>query len=363
MSGAMANRFTRASVIEAGSELQEGLHKPTGPPSEERPTELKQKLSEETPKQNAARLGMYGPLTRELKEWVPARLLCKRMGIKIPSSDIAGRNEDAPTSAPAEASKPTAPYSWDPASVGVSVPLTSSAGTLNSAVRSGPKDISNIGLGEDDDQGRDILTYRRPAMDIFKAIFADDDDSDEDQEDEKPMDGPPVDAAPLSPRGSRSGLTGPGVSTSPEDLKVSQRSDPSDTPVNPTTFHPKFVPKSQREGKGSLYAHDSRKDRNSSSKKARKALVSFDIDEGEGLNITPDVGNDKDKKRKKKRDKQDEGGRERKEKMSARPIAAMEVDEEVEWVEKESLPSAPQPLDRTHDVSKRPGRMKAADFM
>ncbi len=171
MSGAMANRFTTASIVDAGPKLQEGLHKPTQaptPPPEAQPPELKQKPPEETPKQNAARLGMYGSLTREQKEWTPARLLCKRMGIKNPRSDVDGRNEDS-TSAPAEASKPATPHSWDPGSVGVMVPLASSTGTSNSAVPSGPKDISNIGLGEDDDQGKDILTYQRPAMDIFRA--------------------------------------------------------------------------------------------------------------------------------------------------------------------------------------------------
>ena len=45
----------------------------------------------------------------------------------------------------------------------------------------GPRDLANVGLGEDETQGRDTLTYERPAMDVFKAIFAsDDEDSDDD---------------------------------------------------------------------------------------------------------------------------------------------------------------------------------------
>src|SRR5260370_42195154 len=65
MSGAMANRFTTASIVDAGPKLQEGLHKPTQaptPPPEAQPPELKQKPPERTPKQNAARLAMYGSL-------------------------------------------------------------------------------------------------------------------------------------------------------------------------------------------------------------------------------------------------------------------------------------------------------------
>ena len=44
------------------------------------------------------------------------------------------------------------------------------------------RDLENIGVGEDDTQGRDSLTYVRPSMDIFKAIFASDDEDSDDEE-------------------------------------------------------------------------------------------------------------------------------------------------------------------------------------
>jgi G patch domain-containing protein 1 len=53
---------------------------------------------------------------------------------------------------------------------------------------SSKKDISNVGLGGDETQGRDILTYTRPKMGIFKAIFARDDEDSDDEEDEKDKD-------------------------------------------------------------------------------------------------------------------------------------------------------------------------------
>ena len=39
--------------------------------------------------------------------------------------------------------------------------------------------MGRLGLGEDERQGRDILTYELPSVDVFKAIFASDDDEDE----------------------------------------------------------------------------------------------------------------------------------------------------------------------------------------
>ena len=44
-----------------------------------------------------------------------------------------------------------------------------------------PRSLDNVGLGEDESQGRDTLTYVRPSMDIFKAIFANDDESDDEE--------------------------------------------------------------------------------------------------------------------------------------------------------------------------------------
>jgi G patch domain-containing protein 1 len=65
----------------------------------------------------------------------------------------------------------------------------------------GRKDPSNIGLGEDDSQGRDTLTYEKPAMDIFKAIFASDDE-DSDGEDERNRSGRRQDLAPSASSGT-----------------------------------------------------------------------------------------------------------------------------------------------------------------
>ncbi|KAG1863543.1 hypothetical protein DFJ58DRAFT_724960 [Suillus subalutaceus] len=67
-----------------------GLHTPAAQPeegtdsvdvAEEKPTE---EVKEEAPKVHAARLSMYGVMTREVCTWQPARLLCECFGVKDP---------------------------------------------------------------------------------------------------------------------------------------------------------------------------------------------------------------------------------------------------------------------------------------
>lgn len=81
MSGMMATRFTSSSstpkmandTIEAKNrEGEQGLL--TRP--KERPKD---------PAEEAASLGMYGPMTRSIKQFYPTRLLCKRFNVKPPS--------------------------------------------------------------------------------------------------------------------------------------------------------------------------------------------------------------------------------------------------------------------------------------
>ncbi|KAL8722481.1 MAG: hypothetical protein Q9225_001045 [Loekoesia sp. 1 TL-2023] len=85
MTGMMATRFTSSSSAPKlasdapdrhtnadGEGLAEGLLR--------KPTEKVKDPAEE-----AAKLGMYGPMTREIKEFYPTRLLCKRFNIRPPA--------------------------------------------------------------------------------------------------------------------------------------------------------------------------------------------------------------------------------------------------------------------------------------
>jgi len=196
ISGAMAGRFTSAAVVERGPKIHEGLHTPSQEEveakEEERREEEEAKIS---PKAHAAKMGMYDPLTREIQPWQPARLLFKRFGVKDPTPVVE-------TLAPQDGASGSK-LSWqaEESAESASGPPGAGEGSMGSmgSNRDGPKDLTNVELGEDDDQGRDMLTYERPTMDVFKAIFAsDEEDSDEEvvEKDEEPPAEPRNDAAP-----------------------------------------------------------------------------------------------------------------------------------------------------------------------
>lgn len=83
MSGMMATRFTSSTSTPQSSSGTPGadslLSRPT--PKAEDPAE------------QAAKLGMYGPITRSSKDWHPTRLLCKRFNVKPPTSVQPGATE------------------------------------------------------------------------------------------------------------------------------------------------------------------------------------------------------------------------------------------------------------------------------
>lgn len=214
MSGAMAGRFTSAAAVDNGPKIVEGLYQPVHrpsppPPTEEEKAEAKERERREREegemkegsKGHAARMGMYGPLTRDVKPWQPTKLLCKRFGVEDPNPDVKvetpmpGVSEDAPA-APSSSKAAASMSSWEPekalAEAGLS--LEDSGLSADSAgpgpSKSTRRNLENIGLGEDDDQGRDTLTYVRPPIDVFKAIFASDDEDsgDEGEGDEKVVD-------------------------------------------------------------------------------------------------------------------------------------------------------------------------------
>ena len=395
VSGAMASRFTTAAVVDLGPQAVEGLHQPTHEPVPQEDEKEKKEAPRpdeevQSSKAHAARTGMYGALTREIVPWQPSRLLCKRFVVKDPNPDIAtdtpmpgvpntGGNTWKAEEALAEADLKTATASSD-------------AGPSSSAGRRTMRDLENIGLGEDESQGRDTLTYVRPSMDIFKAIFAsDDEDSDEEAEEEdggqeKGAGAPDAGPSTLAKRPEEQPMENPDVKSVPTHLRAvdpppSYEPKSTDRPptgtetVDTATFKPVFVPRAERE---TQKASDKRDGRGKDKKKRARAVVSFEEDEGAALVIAPQADKDKDKdkaRRKKKPRKEKERGNaegERKE-------------EDVEmWVEKEppqvvtsfaGAPSPekevrigepdPPPAEPTRVVAEGPsrGRKRAIDFL
>ncbi|KAI0058945.1 hypothetical protein BV25DRAFT_1993879 [Artomyces pyxidatus] len=363
VSGAMATRFTTAAVVEHGPKIIEGLHQPTHESiAEDQEAREKAKAAEaarreevvEGSKAHAAKLGMYGALTREVTPWQPSRLLCKRFGVKDPNPDIT---TDAPL--------PGAGAAWKPEQAMAEADLqtaTTAAGSVPDPAlllgagdgRRKHRDLENVGLGEDEDQGKDTLTYVRPSMDIFKAIFASDDEDSDDEEDvdkdgdvkmqDLPAPGPSAapskvsaSAAPMPAHLRADKDAGPAASYEPS---APERPPAESEKVDIATFKPVFVPRGDRETKKGKDKAKDKKD-----KKKGKAIVSFmDEDEGAALHIAPQKsGKDtKDKEHRKK--KRRKGEKEEKEEA--------DVGDADMWVEKAPPPTvtefaANQPAEKT----------------
>ncbi|KAI0050988.1 hypothetical protein FA95DRAFT_1631093 [Auriscalpium vulgare] len=390
--GAMANRFTSAAVVDTGPKIIEGLHQPVhrDHDAEEREREAARAQEAERreevvegSKAHAVRMGMYGALTREAVPWQPARLLCKRFGVKDPNPEI---KTDAPLPG---ASGAAGSGGWQPEqgladadllAAGVAPGAPANANDAPAGGAGGPRNLENVGLGEDDEQGRDTLTYVVPSVDIFKAIFASDDEDSDAEDAAAPPDPPAKDVEMPAAGPSEAGavpahlrVDSDAASSTAYEPKASTSSAKATGPVDIATFKPVFVPRSERETKKA-------KDKKDKDKKKARAIVSFDAmdeDAGGGLVIAPkakekhkDKDKDKDKERKKKkRRKEDEGG------------AGGEEDVEM-WVEKPppeavaafgGTPAEPEPISESPSVASLPavegdsrthrGRKRAVDFM
>lgn len=177
--GLMASRFTSSTSTSlpgsASSRPNEDLlRKPTAKPQD--------------PAEQAAKLGMYGPMTRSIFPFHPSRLLCKRFNVKPPpdmppadadveGASFGGRTEEAVSKSAMDKmvhevlSKGT-PALQRPAWMGAppEEPLAASES---------PAVPSEGGHATVDVEKNDALTQARAPEDVFKAIFGDDDDDDE----------------------------------------------------------------------------------------------------------------------------------------------------------------------------------------
>lgn len=286
MSGAMAGRFTSAAVIDHGPKIHEGLHTPSAEEMEKKEEDERKKAEENiSPKAHAAKLSMYGPLTREVKPWQPAKLLCKRFGVKDPNPPPE-TPVDVPPAAGAAASG--ADFEQPDAQASMSTSAFESTGTR----RGGPKDLANVGLGEDEDQGRDTLTYERPTMDVFKAIFASDDEDSDDEDETKDQDDDFGEAvASLAQTKLEEQVA------SVPDAVVAM--PPPEAPVDLSTFKPTFIPRDSKTKKSK--DKDKDKDKKEKRKKEKKTvLVSFEMDEEGSMEPSPKPPKDRPKKKKRK---------------------------------------------------------------
>ena len=350
LSGAMAGRFTTAKTVDHGPAIVEGLHTPSqsAPPTETK--QLETKIEEpESAKAHAVKHGMYGILTRETSVWVPTKLLCKRFGVKEP--EIEAREED-----PSSSSKTRGDWEPETALLEAELVATSSGGGPSSVAVSqdtigdgnqNHRDFNNVGLGEDETQGADILIYQKPERSIFKAIFASDEEDSDDEEQTKVENADPQDIPAPAP---------------PDGPSHSSKMDVDDGPVDLATFKPKFVPRAERATDNNHPSKKRKKDKEK--RKSGKALVSFDVEEsGEG---SPVVSKREKKKKRRPKDKDPvKDGNENEKVKEADEDQGMWVERAVpEVVQRMDVDPPPNPpKEKTAETSRLGRRMRAEDFM
>lgn len=362
ISGMLAGRFTSGGAGALGPKVEPGLYQPPAKDptatsaSQAGQTGLEPVLVEKlTPAQQAARAGRYGDETRIVTQWRPARLVCKRFGERDPfeggagneseesgvggtwgeatakgwgTGDATTRTKEAlgqesmdalmqsagfrkfqpPAAAPDEGSV------LDSADVLGELPgQANGAGVDRAAVprKSQPlrPTLETVGLGDDDRQGEETLTYTKAPQDIFAAIFADSDDDDDDDDDN--VDDDQVEAVGQDVKDSsaadkvgqakalKDGLlrndvvSTAGPSPAVPNGVLEKAVDESDQPLsieNVTEYKPSFVPLTSRttavDSKANVttsadVASKTRTKKHKSSKR-KAATLSFDVDDEEG---------------------------------------------------------------------------------
>ncbi|PVG04697.1 DUF1604-domain-containing protein [Serendipita vermifera] len=349
MSAAMASRFRSSTTVESAPQQREGLYQPTEEAyakhkSQTEDAAVKRMQVEETPKEHAAKLGMFGAMTRDQKDWVPARLLSKRFGVRPPKMNEPSVNEtELPQGDMADIASTSALMSTSAdfaSSVGGGIRVVAADVNPSEAERKPP---AQIGLGEDDSQGRDTLTYERPGMDIFKAIFAsDEEDSDHDMEDQSHE--PHV----------LQNLQGSSMASEESTEKLTSKA--TSEPIDLATFRPTFVSRANRDGKKD---GDKPTDKSQKEKKKKAPVTLSFSEEDAGLTVVPS------KKRKRDKDKEGQSSKKKKEKEPEATIK-MNVDDEDDemWVEKEAPSAVRVEATASNAVSQGvKSRPKAADFL
>ena len=182
MSGPMASRFTTSTAPAANASSNASGAAGASDGTENlvtRPT-----AKQEDPAEAAAKMGMYGQMTRTVGEFLPTRLLCKRMGVKMPdivqSDANTGMGEGYESGSPMPSTKPDheggSSYSLAPQLLAAKVGGTTTALSKPSAPGPLPAPASVISI----EPGRnEALEGNRASEDVFRAVFGDSESEEE----------------------------------------------------------------------------------------------------------------------------------------------------------------------------------------
>jgi G patch domain-containing protein 1 len=169
MSGMMATRFTSStSAPKLASDAPESsatnslLSKPEPKP--------------EDPAEQAAKLGMYGPMTRSSKDWYPTRLLCKRFNVKPPAHVQPGSTEHADERM---ATRTAAPDLVSKTAINEMMIQGFQNQSTSFVETQTPEPVVKKEEVVIDTEKNEALEGQRAGEAVFKAIFGDDSDDDD----------------------------------------------------------------------------------------------------------------------------------------------------------------------------------------
>ncbi len=170
MTGLMASRFTtsRAPLEPSMGDAGQDTVAPTEPT-----------IKQEDPAEAAAKIGMYGQMTRSTHAFLPTRLVCKRFNVSQP----ANVQPDNPEAKPGETNQPAA--SLDRLQIMPKAAMdklmhqsSTMPGALKTVAHGATERVAESQTVETkvEVERNEALESERPGEDVFRAIFGSDDD-------------------------------------------------------------------------------------------------------------------------------------------------------------------------------------------
>lgn len=180
ISGLMASRFTSSTSLPQGQNGEASdsiLSKPAAKP--------------EDPAEAAAKVGMFGPLTRSFSNFYPTRLVSKRFSLpsiehttpaasgSASGGDGDGTSHSMPDSRTMQPTSFASAGTQQESSAKYPRPDEAESGSVQPSTDGHATKASTV-----DPSQNEALEQERPGMAVFKAIFGSDDEDDEDDEDD-----------------------------------------------------------------------------------------------------------------------------------------------------------------------------------
>lgn len=158
MTGFMASRFTTAKTFIPGS---------NGGDEADVVSKPEPKVAD--PAEEAAKMGMFGAMTRTVEDFYPARLLCKRFNVKPPAHVMPDNESEVPATGDVGAADPWAGFESKPAPSPVAR-SSEAPPTLPAAPSPAPEPETKV-----DPEKNEAVEGAAAHADVLRAIFGDSD--------------------------------------------------------------------------------------------------------------------------------------------------------------------------------------------